>query len=393
MKKKLTTLLFTFFFACLACQAIGQAANRGIAFEAEGTLFKQAVQKAKSTGKLIFVDCYTSWCGPCKTMLTTVFPQEMVGNFMNPRYLCLKIDMEKGEGPELAKKWQIAAYPTFIIFNSTGQEIGRFLGGCKAEEFIEKVKKASEDNASAEMDKRFADGERDEAFLYSYLNTLGSAYKHSQCNAVAEALLEGKAETFAGDKQRANVFMRYLSNPFHPAFIYTAKHPQALIAAVGETPVKMKIQQVWSNYARELISQENGHVVLDRERMDNWLALMDQCGVDKGVKENLRLTTLMTYSEKKEDWKAYMDYVQEYATQFDIPDLILCKWCTPIVQNCREETPRKTALALLKQRVADLESGRRAPQTQQGNMKLSGNMHKAMQMLIGALKGEEIQNR
>ena len=53
--------------------------------------------------------------------------------------------------------------------------------------------------------------------------------------------------------------------------------------------------------------------------------------------------------------------------------------------------PRKEVLALLQQRVADLESGARAPQTQMGNMKLSGNMKKAMEMLIDALNGKEIR--
>lgn len=391
MKKNLTNLTFTLLFACFALQAMGQKSSKGMAFENGGTLFRQAVQKAMSTGKLIFLDCYTSWCGPCKMMANTVFPQEVVGDFMNPRYVCIKIDMEKGEGPELAKKLQISAYPTFIIFNSGGQEIGRFLGGCKAEEFIEKVKKASEDNVSAEMDRRFADGERDEAFLYGYLNTLGSAYKRDQCNVVAEALLEGKAETFAEDKQLANVFIRHLNNPFCPAFIYTAKHPDALVATIGETPVRMKIRNVWSGYARELINEAGGKVTLDQANMDKWLALMDECGVGKEVKEDLRLTTLMSYYEKKQDWDAYMECVTEYGKQFDITDLILCKWCTPVAKNCQDEAPKKAAVALLQQRVDDLESGRRAPQTKQGNMMLSGNMKKAMGMLIGTLNGKEMK--
>lgn len=383
-------MLLTVFIG-LNLQAMGQeTVYKGIAFEKEGTLFRQAVQKAMSSGKLIFLDCYTSWCGPCKKMANTVFPQEAVGNFMNPKYVSIQIDMEKGEGPELARKLQVSAYPTFIVFNSGGQEIGRFLGGCSTEEFIEKVAKASEDKASAEMDQRFADGERDETFLYSYLNTLGSAYKREQCNVVAEILLEGKEETFAGDTQLANVFMRHLSNPFCPAFIYTVKHPEALEAAVGETPVRMKLQNVWKGYARELINEANGEVTLDEAKMEKWLSLMDECGVEKSVSEDLRLTTLMTYCEKKADWDAYMRYVAEYGNQLDITDLMLCKWCTPIAKYCTEEAPKQAATAMLQKRMDELDSGERAPQTQQGNMKLSGNMRKAMEMLTDALNGREI---
>lgn len=383
-------LLFASLFAAAGGQVMGQESDKGIRFEKEGTLFRQAVQKAMSTGKQIFLDCYTSWCGPCKMMANTVFPQEIVGNYMNPNFVCLKMDMEKGEGPELAKKLQISAFPTFVFFNSRGQEIGRFLGGCKAEEFIEKVKKASADSTSLEMDKRFADGERDEAFLYSYLQTLGSTFKHDQCNEVAEILLEGKAETFAADKQLANVFMRYLTNPFCPAFVYTAKHPEALTATLGERPVQMKLQNVWTRYSHSLIDEANGTVSLDQEKMDKWLALMQECGVEETLREDLRLTTLMKYYEKKPDWNAYMQCVTDYGKRMDISDLMLCKWCTPVAKSCTEEAPRNVAKALLQQRMDDLNSGKRAPQTKQGNMTLSGNMSKAMGMLIDSLNGKEL---
>ncbi len=390
MKRTLTTLLFASLFAVTGGQVMGQETNKGIQFEKEGTLFRQAVQKAMSTGKQIFLDCYTSWCGPCKMMANTIFPQEEVGNFMNPKFVCLKIDMEKGEGPELAKKLQVSAYPTFVFFTSRGQEIGRFLGGCKADEFIEKVTKASTDSTSLEMDKRFADGERDEAFLYSYLQTLGSSYKNDQCNEVAEILLNGKEETFAADKQLANVFMRYLNNPFCPAFIYTAKHPEALKATLGERPVQMKLQNVWTRYSHSLINEADGAVTLDQANMDKWLSLMKECGVGEAVREDLRLTTLMKYYEKKQDWNAYMQCITDYDKQMDISDLMLCKWCTPVVKNCTEEAPRNTAKALLQQRVDDLNSGKRAPQTKQGNMTLSGNMSRAMNMLIDSLNGKEM---
>ncbi len=391
MKKYLTTSMLFLLFTCFGWQVMGQEENKGIAFEPEGTLFRQAVQKAMSTEKLIFLDCYTSWCGPCKMMANTVFTQEVVGNFMNPSYVCIKIDMEKGEGPELAKKLQIGAYPTFIIFNSGGQEISRFMGGSQAEEFIERVKKASVDTASAEMDQRFANGERDEDFLYAYLATLGSAYKRTQCNQVAEVLLEGKEETFAEDKQLADVFMKHLNNPFCPAFTYTVKHPEKLKETVGEKPVEMKLQNVWKNYAREILVENGDSVSLDQQKMDSWLALMDECGVAKETREDLRLTTLISYYSKKQDWNSYMGCIKEYGEQMDITDLNLCQWITPIAKSCEDEAVKQEAVKLLQQRLDDLESGRRAPQTRQGNMMISGQMPKAMGMLIDVLNGKEIE--
>lgn len=387
MKQKLTTLLFALLAVCLGMQA--QTGEKGMAFEPEGTLFKDAVAKAKQMNKLVFLDCYTSWCGPCKMMSNTVFPQEKVGAYMNPRFVNIKIDMEKGEGVELAKRLQISAYPTFIIFNGDGNEIGRFLGGCDADAFIKKVEQASTDNSSAEMDKRFADGERDPEFLTEYLQMLSKSRKRDQCNEVAEILLDGKAETFAADKQLAEIFMRHITDPFCPAFIYTAKHPEALIAQAGEQNVQIKLRSVWSNYARRLVTEDaEGNVKLNQAAIDKWLALMDECNVpDKG---ELRLDVLLDYTEKKADWTAYVSHLTELATQEDPTDLDLVKRCTPVAENCKDEAIRKNVAAILQQRLDELNSGKRQPQTRHGNMRLSGNLNRAMEMLITNLTTGEM---
>ena len=65
--------------------------------------FAEALEAAKSENKLVFMDCYTSWCGPCKLMASKEFVQEKAGEYFNPRFVSVKIDMEKGEGVELRK--------------------------------------------------------------------------------------------------------------------------------------------------------------------------------------------------------------------------------------------------------------------------------------------------
>ncbi|MDE6377935.1 MAG: thioredoxin family protein, partial [Duncaniella sp.] len=138
---------------------------QGIDFLPAGSTLAEAVAKAKAEGKLVFLDCYTSWCGPCKMMSSKIFPTQEVGDFMNPKFVSIKIDMEKGEGPSLVEKLQVSAYPTFIIFNGEGDEVGRFLGGSDAARFMENVTKNSVANASAEMQKRFDACEREHQFL------------------------------------------------------------------------------------------------------------------------------------------------------------------------------------------------------------------------------------
>lgn len=374
----------------LAIQMNAQT-TEGMKFCKEGTKFAEAVVQAKAEKKMVFLDCYTSWCGPCKMMARDIFPQKKVGDFMNSKFICIKIDMEKGEGPSLTQKFQVSAFPTFIIFNSDAQEIGRFLGGSDADGFIDRVKKASIDNGSIDMDKQWEQGNRDESFLKQYLTSLGNAYKNQRANDVAEALLDPKAESFASDSASAMIFMRYINNPFSKAFIYTAKHPNDLKKTLGETPVDMKLQSVWRGFVRQVLKTDGDKQTLDMDLLDKWVALMEECNVSN--RDELRLDVLITANQKTKNWNDYFKYCKEYWNNksLDVTDLQLCRWCSPLVKECQDEKIRKEAKKMVQQRMKDLQCGKRQPQKKQGNMILSGNLERAMQMLIDGFDGKEIQ--
>lgn len=137
MKKFITSLLFGI---CICyCQ---MTSAQGINFES--LTLSNAMSKASDPArpKLILIDCYTTWCIPCIEMAQMEFPKKVAGDYVNPKFVSIKFDMEKGEGLEIAKKYNVKAYPTFLILNSQGQEINRVVGKSTAEEFIEKVEKA-----------------------------------------------------------------------------------------------------------------------------------------------------------------------------------------------------------------------------------------------------------
>lgn len=384
---KLTKLIAT---AVLALGSLSMQAQ-GIEFMPEGSTFAEAVAKAKAENKMIFLDCYTSWCGPCKMMASKIFPTKEVGDFMNPKYVSIKIDMEKGEGPGLNEKLQVSAYPTFIIFNSDGNEVGRFMGGSNAETFMDRVSKNSVDNGSAAMDARFAAGERDPQFLWEYLATLSNAYKRNQCSEVAEILLEGKAETFANDSNLVKIFMQHVANPFCPAFAYTAAHPEVLSAVIGEMPVTMKLRSVWDRYPRTLIKDENGQVSMDQKKFDEYVALMRQCNVADA--DHYRLSALMNYAERRQNWGEYMDAMEEYVANpaIDMDDMTMAKAARPIMEKCNDKATRDRLKTILEKRYEDLTSGKRQPQTQVGNMKLSRPTTDIIKVLVAALNGEEVK--
>ena len=150
-------------------------------------LVSKVEEKAAKMRKQIFVDCYTSWCGPCKYMSNTVFPQEKMGDYMNPKFICVKYDMEKGEGPELAKKFGVRAYPTFVILNTDGTVRHKFVGGGEPDRFIERVKDAFDDNkATGVLEAKYAEGVRDKEFLVKYVESLISMYSPDASKVAAE---------------------------------------------------------------------------------------------------------------------------------------------------------------------------------------------------------------
>jgi thiol-disulfide isomerase/thioredoxin len=99
--------------------------------------FAEALEAAKSENKLVFMDCYTSWCGPCKLMASKEFVQEKAGEYFNPRFVSVKIDMEKGEGVELRKRYDVNAYPTLLVLNVKGELLCRHAGYLSVDELID----------------------------------------------------------------------------------------------------------------------------------------------------------------------------------------------------------------------------------------------------------------
>lgn len=98
--------------------------------------WKAQLEKAKAENKLVFLDAYTSWCGPCKMLQKNVFTQQAVGDFFNKEFINVKIDMEKGEGPELALQYPLEGYPTLLFIDGDGKVVKKVLGYQSPEQLL-----------------------------------------------------------------------------------------------------------------------------------------------------------------------------------------------------------------------------------------------------------------
>lgn len=147
--KKHPFLKVLFFALSLFSFTVSSAQEEGIHFE-HGLTWKEVKEKAKRENKFIFMDCYTTWCGPCKVMSKNIFPQKLAGDFFNDRFVNVKVQFDQtAQDNEEVRKWyadaeaiekefNVLAYPTFLYFSPDGELVHLFVGSTNtAQEFID----------------------------------------------------------------------------------------------------------------------------------------------------------------------------------------------------------------------------------------------------------------
>ena len=169
---KIILSIFVLSFSNLFAYSIEE--EKGIQFF-KGT-WNELLAEAKKQNKPIFVYVYTTWCRPCKVLDKDVFPNEKVGEFYNKNFINYKIDAEKGEGLEVAKKYGVAGYPTLIYLDDKLEATvaeGAILNGDDLIGQGDKIlAKISKDKQLSEMAEMYKSKQYDRAFIIKYAKKL-----------------------------------------------------------------------------------------------------------------------------------------------------------------------------------------------------------------------------
>jgi len=106
--------------------------------------YKAALQKAKSENKLVMLDIYAEWCGPCKMLDKNTFSNKDVEARLSNEFIAVKIDLDKSpEAMELAKKFDVNAIPHIVFLDADGKKLSDIVGYIPPDEFLKELDSAA----------------------------------------------------------------------------------------------------------------------------------------------------------------------------------------------------------------------------------------------------------
>ncbi|MBD0824242.1 thioredoxin family protein [Aestuariibaculum marinum] len=141
----------------------------------EHITLEEALNKAKAENKLVFIDFYTAWCGPCKKMAREIFPLSTVGEMYNKNFINLKLDAEK-EGEAIAKQYNVTGYPTFLYLDTNGKVLLKDSAYRPEDMFLDMAQRAisslDSEYSLENLKNEFPNRLNDEQFLKMYIKKM-----------------------------------------------------------------------------------------------------------------------------------------------------------------------------------------------------------------------------
>ncbi|MCA6067579.1 thioredoxin family protein [Chryseobacterium sp. RG1] len=250
--------------------------------------FKDLVAKAKKEKKLVFIDAYASWCGPCKMMEKNVFVTKSVGDFFNKNFVNARIDMEKGEGREVAAKFAVRSYPTYLFLNGEGELVSQNYGYMEESMFLLMAQDInSPNNAKGSLKERFAKGEKDPEFLVNIIK-LNSTSDFEFAKKASERYFENKKKTEALTKDEIGYLLYFLKStedPNYKTFVarksdiisflpeqsYSDFDHQLILSKVVAQSIDEKNKKINEDYfmktAESLVGKEEAQIKLNQTKL------------------------------------------------------------------------------------------------------------------------------
>lgn len=193
----------------------------------ENKPWQEVKKEAVEQKKLIFMDCYTVWCGPCKGLSEKVFPQAKVQNFLKEHFVACKYDMEKGDGAMLYEKYKayIPGFPTMLVINPADETVvHKVVGFTEADALIQALQDELDGKTLAAFQKRYEAGNRSLTFMQEYCQALDVAYEEETKERVVRDFVESMPLDSLLNRSVFELYEPYLDDVYSPRFEFVVEH-------------------------------------------------------------------------------------------------------------------------------------------------------------------------
>ncbi|MBR8535800.1 thioredoxin family protein [Carboxylicivirga sediminis] len=300
------------------------AYSQGIDFKY--VTFEEALQLAKEQDKLLFIDFYTSWCGPCKKLAKGPFMEPEIGDFYNTNFISLKLDAER-EGKHAAQLYGVNRYPTLIFVDGDSNLIYRGTGSSMTKgggmiPFGKSALEATKDQFTLEdMKQLFSEKLDDEAFLKSYYDKLVE-YKMNPINAL-NAWLKVQTTVDESSEEMLEILLKnasgiYLGSKAEEVLTANIEH-YLTFASKGN---KIRLERIDTSLARTTLQRAYG--TQDPEMMRRYIDFCKEknLGTAKSGELSFYEMEYLRIANHNEAYKkAAIDYVNNIISQKSIKQI------------------------------------------------------------------------
>lgn len=313
MKKLFFLVLITFSMTVFAQQSINF----------QNTSFKDILAKAKSEKKLVFLDAFASWCGPCKMMEKNIFTLPSVSEYYNANFINARFDMEKGEGQEIAMKYGVRSYPTFLFLNGDGEVVMKNYGYMGEKDFLTIAQEANQPKYRNSSNKElFEKGESNPEFLLNMMSLYAQS-DYELAKKASERYFKVKNNQPL-TKDELGMLLYFIKSPSDPNYqIFVAKK-QEITTLMSEDiynqfDTNIKITKILEN----TLDQKTG-TINDDEFFKNAIPLVGKTEAEIAL-NRMKVIIYPNSGKFAEYEKAALSYYQN-AENFETEELLKAAW-------------------------------------------------------------------
>jgi thioredoxin-related protein len=293
------------FFTCVTLHA----QDRSITFDHSSWADIKA--KAAKEKKAIFMDCYTSWCGPCKRLAKEVFTRNEVADYYNANFINVSFDMEKGEGPQLAKEYGIHAYPTLMFVDAEGKLISKQIGAVDSKAFLGFGKMSVGGQSLESLTAQYKKGDRSVGFMKTFMTRMEGI--HENTASIIEEYFSKTSRDKWQSKENWYFITRYVRTEQSPVFQYVHKNQKSYEQKFSADSVSDYFVEVYRNSIQK--AANTIFPVEDLQELKDSINQMNFAG-----KYKLALECDMASAGRSGDWKAYADATEGLFTKYPEKD-------------------------------------------------------------------------